>query len=522
MKKVLAFRKDAREKLFKGVEMLNDAVTTTLGPKGRNVAIERTWGVPIIVHDGVTVSREVAHDDPLINMGINLVKMSAQKTNEEAGDGTTTATLLAYEIVKRGMEYLSLDVNPMVLRDEIYAALPVILEALAKLSKPVKNREQIARIAFISAANEEIGRLVAEALDKVGKDGMVTVEEGKGLNTEVEYTEGMEFHRGYLSPYFITSEQRMEAVVVNPVIAVVNKKLSLINEIVPLLEAMAKVSKDIVVIGTDISGDALATLAANKMKGNINSLAVAVPPAQKEDYLDDIAVLTGARVISDSANIDVAHDSSWMGRADKVVADRDSTVIINGKGDKKAVEARIAALRSQIKAEKSEFRQEQLEERLAKLSTGVAVVKVGAKTELDMREKVERVKDAVGAAEAAREEGVVAGGGVTFLRLAKTLTRDTMGSKLLYDVFHAPTLKLLANAGESVKKAESIVVQLESGADNVGYEVNSGRIIDLVEAGIIDPAKVIRLCIENAVAVGTSILTTDALIGIVPEKKEER
>ena len=516
-KKVISFREDARLKLAEGVELLADAVTTTLGPKGRNVAIMRQWGLPIVVHDGVTVAREVDTEDPFMAIGVALVREAAAKTNEEAGDGTTTSILLAYELVKGGMELTKSGVNPMTLRNEIYEALPALLEELKKIAKPVKNSEDIARVAFISSADIAIGKLVAEAVEKVGKDGLVTVDEGKSIDTEIEFTEGMEFDKGYASPYFVTNPQRMEAVIEKPIIAVVDKKISLNTEIVPILENMAKYSKDMFIIAEEFSGDALATIAANKMKGNINALAVSAPGIgdNKTNYLSDIAVLTGAKILSDKTAVDITKDDTWIGHADKVMSSRETTVIIGGKGDKKIVEARIAELRAQKDSEKSKFEKEKIEERLARISTGIGVIKVGAKTEIDMREKLERVKDAVGAATAAREEGIVPGGGTVFLRMSEVLHGGSQGEKLLRHVLEQPVRKLMLNSGEKEEritgKIDQIILNPNS---NYGYEVNSRRMLDLLEAGIIDPAKVVRLALENAIAVATSILTTDALIGL--------
>lgn len=515
-RKIVTFKEDSREKLMEGIEILANAVTTTLGPKGRNVGIQRQWGLPIVVHDGVTVAQEVMVDDELAMIGVNLVREAAKKTNEEAGDGTTTATLLAYEIAKRGKKLIDDGMNPMVLRAQIYKALPKLLEALKKSSKEVKGIEEISRVAFISSADEEIGRLVAEAIEKVGKDGLVTVDEGKGINTEVEYTEGMEFNKGWASPYFITNEQRMEGVIDEPIIAILDKKLSLGDESIPLYEAMAKISKDMVIIAHEISGDALATLVGNKMKGNIKAIAIPAPGVgeNRRNYLDDIAVLTGGKVFEESSEVDLSNIKDWLGHAERVVSSRDTSVIINGRGSKEELEKRIEALRVQKAEEKSEFEKEKIEERLAKLTTGVAVVRVGAKTEIDMREKVERVKDAVGAASAARDEGVVPGGGVVFLKMRNALTENNEGEQLLREVLEAPVRKLLANAGEDSTKINEIVKKVSADKGDLGYEVESGEVVSMTEKGIIDPAKVVRLALENAIGVATSILTTDCLIAI--------
>ena len=512
--KKLKFKEEARQKLFEGVEILADAVTTTLGPKGRNVAIQRNWGDPFIVHDGVTVAREVGDADDFKRMGIDLVKQAAAKTNEEAGDGTTTATLIAYEIVKGGLELVKDGVNPMVLRNQIMEALPKLVNELGNISTSVKSSKEITRVAYISSGELGIGEMVAKAIKKVGEDGLVTVEEGKGIDTEVEYTEGMEFDKGYISHYFITNPQRMEAVIEEPAIAILNKKVSLVNEIQAILEPMSRITKDMVIIANDVSGDALMTMVVNKQKGTINALAVKAPQGgagEIEHFLEDMAVVTGGRVIN--TDTDLAQDG-WIGRADKIVADRDSTVIIRGHGKEEDVDARVDSIRGQITKETNVHLKEKLEERLAKLTKGVAVIKVGAKTEVDMRERVERVKDAVGAATAAREEGVVVGGGTAFLRLKDSVDGSNEGEKLLESVLEAPTRKLMANSGEKDEKIDKMVKTIIKNGGNFGYEVNSGEMKDLVKDGIIDPAKVIRLTLENAIAVATSILTTDVLIAI--------
>jgi len=523
--KVLLFGKEARQKLFEGVKLLADAVTTTLGPKGRNVAIMRQWGLPIVVHDGITAAREVESTNPLVAIGVNLVREAAQKTNDEAGDGTTTATLLAYELIRQGLVLIDKGINPMVLRTQIYEALPKLLEELNRISRPVKDKTDIERVAFISSSDEKIGKLVAEGIAKVGDDGLVTVDEGKGFETEIEFTEGMEFDKGYLSPYFVTNPQRMEAVIIDPIIAIVDKKLSLNNEIGPLLETMVKISKDIVVIADEITGDALTTMAVNKFKGNINAVGIAAPGIgdNKSNYLDDIAVLTGGKVISDKTNIDINANRDWIGQASKVIVSRDSTVIIGGQGKKEDVDGRIKDLKEQIKNEESKFEKEKLEERLARLSTGIAVIKVGAKTEIDMREKMERVKDAVGAATAAKDEGIVPGGGSIFLYLSKVLDNKNEATKLLINILQSPARKLMTNSGEPTTKIDANIKKIIASEpkDGLGYEVNKGQMLPLIKEGIIDPTKVCRLALLNAISVASSILTCEAVIGL-KESEDER
>ena len=522
--KVMKFQDEAREKLFQGVKLLADAVVTTLSPKGRNVAIHRNWGAPIIVHDGVTVAREVESLDPSVKIGIDLVREAAQKTNEEAGDGTTTATLLAYEVVKGGLELIKGGTNPMVLRDQIYKALPDVLAELKKQSKPVKTKEEIADVAFISSADRTIGNLVAEAVEKVGEDGMVTCEEGKGLDHEIEYTDGLQFNHGYLSPYFVTNPSRMECVIEDPAFVIIPKKLSMNTEVVPLLEAVAKKTKNIVIIAEEVTGDALTTLAVNKMKGIINVVAVmGWGRGDKMPNYEDMAILTGGRVLSDESGINPTENLDWLGYADKFVASRDESVIIGGKGEKKAIEKRIADLKKIIEEEKSPFEKEKEEERLAKLSTGVAVIRVGAKTEVEMREKMERVKDAIGSATSARDEGIVVGGGSVFLQMAKVLKGENEGEKLLKNVLESPTRKIMSNCGEPLDVINDTIKKLwVDDTGKLGYEVNSGEVIDLLAKGIIDPTKVCRLALENAIGVGTSILTTDCTIAVKFEKQDRK
>lgn len=511
--KKLAFQTNAQDALLEGAKLLADAVTTTLGPKGRNVAIQRQWGSPIVVHDGVTVAREVDSIKPLVKMGIDLIRDAAARTNEEAGDGTTTATLLAYELVFKGFKLIREGMNPMVLRSQIYAALPLVLAQLKEKSTLVVGTTDIAKVAFISSTDEFIGNLVAEAITKVGKDGLVTVEEGVGNTTYLDYTDGVEFKSGMLSPYFITNPGRNEAVVLNPIIAILEKKITMANEILPMLEAMAVVSKDIVVIADDIAGDALGTIVGAKMRGLINAVAVHSPNiGDKSQSLEDLAVLVGAKLIKASDRINFANDQSYFGKADKVTVSRTTTVIIGGKGAKVHIEARLQALRDQRDNEESKFEKEKIEERLARLTRGVAVVRVCAKTEVEMREKIERAKDAVGAAQSAQAEGVVAGGGTIFLQMAKVLKGENEGEKLLKEVLEAPVRKLMFNGGENNDFINKTVSDLVKSNGSTGYEMLSGKVVNLVKEGIIDPAKVVRLALENAVSIGTQMLTTDCLI----------
>lgn len=523
MSKIISFDKEARQKLLEGVEILAKAVVSTLSPKGRNVAIQRQWGAPIVVHDGVTVARSVSeHDhqlkDHLVAVGINLVQQAAQRTNDQAGDGTTTATLIAYEVVRRGMKLIEEGVNPMVLREQIEEAMPLLIAEISKISQPVKDKAQLFEVATISSADKEIGEMVSEAVDKMGKDGMVTVEEGNKQNTEVEYTDGVEIDNGYIHPYFVTNPNRMEAVVDSPTILLYMKKLSVIADVAPTIEKLVSMGKkDILIVCEDMTGDALATLIVNKQKGNINILVCKAPKVDRQDYMEDLAVLVGGKVISEKQSVDM--DVEAVGTADKVIAGRDTTTIIKGGGDKEEIEARMDYLRTQSKNEKNEFIGEKLEKRLAKMTAGIAVIRVGAKMEVDMRERVERVKDAIGAATAARDEGIVPGGGTAFLMLRKALKPNVNeGQRLLYDVLSAPIRKIMENCGESTRNINRLIAEIEAKNDGIGYEVYSGSLENMKEKGVIDPAKVIRLALVNGTTVATSILTTDTIISIQEDK----
>ncbi|MBI4136697.1 chaperonin GroEL [Candidatus Roizmanbacteria bacterium] len=530
MAKQFKFSEEARQALLAGVSVVAKAVITTLGPKGRNVALDKKWGAPTVVHDGVTVAKEVELQDPFENMGAQLAKEAADKTNDNAGDGTTTSTVLTYEIVSAGLKNITAGANPMILRKGIEEAGKAIEDELKKQAKDVKNQEEITQVATISAGDDQIGKLIAEALQKVGKDGVVTVEEGKGLEMSIEYTEGMEFDKGYASAYFVTEPSRMEAEIANAYILITDKKIASIQDLVPFLEGFVKVSKNLVIIADDIEGEALATLVVNKLRGIVNVLAVKAPGFgdRRKAMLEDIAILTGGTVISEDTGRKLENITvDDCGRADKVWANADTCRIIGGKGDKKSMTARVAQIRREIENTDSDFDKEKLQERLAKLTGGVAVINVGAATEVEMKEKKERVNDAVSATKAAIEEGIVPGGGVALLRARKVLNtlKKTMkgddeqtGVEILYKALEKPMLWIAKNAGMD---AGWVVKTVENSTDkNYGFNAATNDFGNMIKFGIVDPVKVTRMALKNAVSIGTMILTTEALVTDIPEKKE--
>jgi chaperonin GroEL len=524
MKKI-AIGKDARLKLLEGVKLMYDCVVTTLGPKGRNVALSRPWGYPLVIHDGVTVAKEVESEDELVQMGVLLIREAANNTNTEAGDGTTTATLFAYHLVEKGMKLLDEGVNPMFLRKQIEAAMPKLKEEINKIAVKTDKMSDVERVAYISSSDELVGKLVAEAIEKVGKDGLVTVEEGKTIDTTIDYTEGMEFDRGYRWAGFITNPDRQEAVLINPVVIIFNKELSMQIEVLPLLDTFLKQGIKTFFFVGKIKGPAMDIIATNKRSGNFNALVVDPPGFgdNQKAILEDLAIMTGGKVIPDEffgmpqEEFVKNFDKDWIGYAKTVITNERTTKVIktDDKDIQTAVKERVRTLKKQKENSDSPFTVEQLDERIAKLTTGAAVIKVGVKNEVEMREKVERVKDAVGAAKAALEEGVVPGGGVTFMRIAEEVFRKTDlndGERLLRDVLYEPVVKLLSNAGESEDKTATILSELAAQGGHVGYEVRSGEVKDMTKAGVLDPARVIRLSLENGVAVANTILTTDVLI----------
>ncbi|MBP6993784.1 chaperonin GroEL [Candidatus Woesebacteria bacterium] len=530
MAKQMLFGNDARQKLAAGVNTLAQAVVTTLGPRGRNVALDKKWGAPNIVHDGVTVAKDIELPDAFENMGAQMVKEAASKTNDVAGDGTTTSTLIAQAIVNVGLRNVTAGANPMMMKHGIESAVEAVVAQIQKMAKPIKG-DEVTQVATISAADATIGKLIADAIAKVGKDGVVTVEEGKSLVMEIDHKEGMEFDRGYASPYFVTNPDKMVAEVAEPYILITDKKISAISDLLPFLEKFVKVSKNLVIIADDVDGEALATLVVNKMRGVLNTLIVKAPGFgdRRKAMLQDIAVLTGGTVVTEDfgkkiENVEVAD----CGRADSVWADKDSARIIGGKGDKSAIDGRVAQIRQEADASTSEFDKEKLQERLAKLTGGVAVIKVGAATEVEMKEKKERVIDAVAATKAALEEGIVAGGGTTLLHARSVLLdlkanaqseEEKLGFEIVYQALAEPVKALARNSGLEPGVA---LAKMEDAKDvDFGFDAVTLEFGSMIKKGIVDPAKVVRSSLQNAASVAMTLLTTECLITDIPEKKKD-
>ena len=531
--KQLVFAEEARRRLSKGMDILANAVVTTLGPKGRNVAIDRKFGSPTITHDGVTVAKEIELEDPFENMGAQLLKEAATKTNDIAGDGTTTSTVLAHAIVTEGMKSLAAGYNPMLLKRGIEAASKAVADKLRSQAIEVTTKEEIANVASISAQDRTIGELIADVMDKVGKDGVITVEESKGLQFETEYVEGMQFDRGYISAYFITDPEQMEASISNPFILIYDKKISAATDIVPILEKLVQIGKrELLILAEDIDGEALATLVLNKIRGMLNVVAVKAPGFgdRRKAMLQDIAVLTGGTVISDETGrkLETAAISD-LGKAEKIVVDKDNTTVIGGAGDSSLIKGRIEQIRVEIDKSTSDYDKEKLQERLAKLSGGVAIIRVGAATETELKEKKHRVEDALSATRAAVEEGVVPGGGVALVNAMSALDGLKMDSEdaqigvnIVRKSLEVPIRKIAENAGQdgSVILENCRRFQKEQGNINIGFDVISEKYTDMLKVGVIDPAKVTRGALENAASIASMILTTECLITEVPEKEK--
>ncbi len=528
--KQLVFAEDARRRLKNGIDVVASAVATTLGPKGRNVALDRKFGSPTITHDGVTVAKEIELEDPFENMGAQLLKEAATKTNDIAGDGTTTSTVLAHAIVTEGLKTLAAGANPMLLKHGIEVAAKAVSDSIRSQAVEITTKEEIANVATISAQDQAIGSLIAEVMDKVGKDGVITVEESKGLEFETEYVEGMQFDRGYISPYFITDPEHMEASISEPYILIHDKKISAAADIVPILEKLVQVGKrDLIIISEDVDGEALATLVLNKLRGMLNVLAVKAPGFgdRRKAMMGDIAALTGATVISEETGRKLETVTIGdLGRAEKVVSDKDNTTVVGGKGDESQIKGRIEQIRVEIDKTTSDYDREKLQERLAKLSGGVAIIRVGAATETELKEKKHRVEDALSATRAAVEEGIVPGGGVALVNamasiegLKMPVDDEQIGVNIVRKALEVPMRKIAENAG----KDGSVIVQnirqaqQREGNTRLGYDVLRDEYVDMVKGGVIDPAKVTRGALENAASIAAMILTTEALITDVPE-----
>ena len=531
--KQLIFSEEARRSLKRGMDVMATAVGTTLGPKGRNVALDKKWGAPTVTHDGVTVAKEIELEDPYENMGAQLLKEAATKTNDVAGDGTTTATVLAHMIVSEGLKNVAAGANPMLIKRGIEKATQAIVEAIKEQSRNLVTKDEIANVAAISANDKEIGELIAEVMDKVGKDGVITVEESKGLAFETEYVEGMQFDRGYISPYFITNPEAMQAELEDPYILIHDKKISAATDIIPILEKLVQVGKrDLMVIAEDVDGEALATLVLNKLRGTFNCLAVKAPGFgdRRKAMLQDIAILTGGQVITEEMGRKLESTQiSDLGQARKVVSTKDDTTIIEGKGSDKEIKGRMEQIKVEIEKSTSDYDKEKLQERLAKLAGGVAVIKVGAATEVELKEKKHRVEDALSATRAAVEEGIVPGGGVVLINAVSALDDIKMdlldeqtGVNILRRALEEPMRGIVQNAGmDGAVVVQNVRRLQEEKKDNkIGYDVIANDYGDMVEKGIIDPAKVTRSAVENAASIAAMILTTEALITEIPEKEQ--
>ena len=527
MAKQIKFDADARQKILAGVEKLANAVTSTLGPSGRNVILDKKFGSPQITKDGVTVAKEIELPDPFENMGAQMVKEVASKTNDVAGDGTTTATLLAEAIYREGLKNLTAGANGMALKRGIDKATDAVVESIAKLSKKVKSADEIAQVATLSANGDaEIGKMISEAMDKVGKEGTITVEEAKTLDSSLDVVEGMQFDKGYLSPYFVTDPESMECELENPFILLFEKKISNLQDMLPLLQTVAKSGRPLMIIAEDVEGEALATLVVNKLRGTFQVCAVKAPGFgdRRKAILEDIAILTGGSLISEDIGVKLENVGiEMLGRAKKVVVDKDNTTIVEGLGKPADIKSRVDQIKRQIEETSSDYDREKLQERLAKLAGGVALIKVGAATEAAMKEKKDRVDDALHATRAAVEEGIVPGGGVAYLRCQKAIESlklegdEAVGAGIILRAIEAPLRKLVDNAG---LEAALVIANVKKSSGTNGYNVRTGEYCDLLKAGVVDPAKVTRSALQNAASIAGLLLTTDCMITDLPEKKD--
>lgn len=524
MAKDIKFSEDARRAMLRGVDALANAVKVTLGPKGRNVVLEKKFGSPLITNDGVTIAKEIELEDAFENMGAKLVAEVASKTNDVAGDGTTTATVLAQAMIREGLKNVTSGANPMVLRKGIEKATAVAVEELKKISKPIEGKESIAQVAAISAADDEVGQLIAEAMERVGNDGVITIEESKGFTTELEVVEGMQFDRGYASPYMVTNSDKMEAVLENPYILITDKKITNIQEILPVLEQVVQQGKPLLLIAEDVEGEALATLVVNKLRGTFNAVAVKAPGFgdRRKAMLEDIAILTGGEVITEELGLDLkSANISQLGTASKVVVTKENTTIVEGAGQSDKISGRVTQIRSQLEETTSEFDKEKLQERLAKLAGGVAVIKVGAATETELKERKLRIEDALNSTRAAVEEGIVSGGGTALVNVVRALSSieaagdEATGVKLVLRALEEPVRQIAHNAG---LEGSVVVERLKNEEIGIGFNAATGEWVNMFNAGIVDPTKVTRSALQNAASVSAMFLTTEAVIADKPEE----
>ena len=526
MAKMLKFGEDARRAMQAGVDKLADTVKVTLGPKGRNVILDKNFGAPLITNDGVSIAREIELEDPYENMGAQLVKEVATKTNDVAGDGTTTATLLAQAIIREGLKNVTAGANPILIRTGINKAVDKAVEEIKKISKPVEGKDDIARVASISAADPEIGKLIADAMEKVGNEGVITIEESKSMGTELDVVEGMQFDRGYVSPYMSTDTEKMEASLENPYILITDKKISNIQEILPILEQIVKTGKQLLIIADDIEGEAMATLVVNKLRGTFTCVAVKAPGFgdRRKEMLQDIAILTGGEVIAEELGRDLKDVTlDMLGTADSVKVTKDNTVIVNGRGDSTAIKERVNQIKAQIEETTSEFDKEKLQERLAKLAGGVAVVKVGAATETELKERKLRIEDALAATKAAVQEGIVPGGGTALCNIINEVAKLTsdvpdvqVGINIIVRALEEPVRQIATNAGV---EGSVIIEKVRNSEPGIGYDALNGEYKNMIKAGIVDPTKVTRSALQNAASVAATFLTTEAAVADIPSKE---
>ncbi|KPB03447.1 MULTISPECIES: chaperonin GroEL [Bacillaceae] len=524
MAKEIKFSEEARRSMLRGVDKLADAVKVTLGPKGRNVVLEKKFGSPLITNDGVTIAKEIELEDAFENMGAKLVAEVASKTNDVAGDGTTTATVLAQAMIREGLKNVTAGANPMGVRKGIEKAVAVAIEELKTISKPIEGKASIAQVAAISAADEEVGQLIAEAMERVGNDGVITLEESKGFTTELEVVEGMQFDRGYASPYMVTDSDKMEAVLENPYVLITDKKITNIQEILPVLEQVVQQGKPLLLIAEDVEGEALATLVVNKLRGTFNAVAVKAPGFgdRRKAMLQDIAVLTGGEVITEELGLDLkTANISQLGRADKIVVTKENTTVVNGHGNTDEIQARVGQIRAQLEDTTSEFDREKLQERLAKIAGGVAVIKVGAATETELKERKLRIEDALNSTRAAVEEGIVAGGGTAFVNIYNKVAEiqaegdEATGVNIVLRAMEEPVRQIAHNAG---LEGSVIVDRLKKEEIGVGFNAATGEWVNMLDAGIVDPTKVSRSALQNAASVSAMFLTTEAVVADIPEE----